>query len=87
MKMRRPINVVGVLSVVFVLFLSGCGGGCGFWGNDAIWSSWDHFKFSAKGYKSPTVKDAEQSKNRQWWGCEVPVPASGMQYDDKIPKK
>jgi len=84
MNIRQLRNMAYALSVASVLILSGCGG-CSFWGNDAIWKNWDHFKFSAYGYKSPTEKDAQQAQAQQWWGCDVPIaaPATGGAMENK----
>ncbi len=57
-----------------LLFLSGCGAAAresGFYEHGAIYRDWDHFKFSLYGYKHPEPKDAQLSKERDWWGTTV----------------
>lgn len=72
MTIRGLMNIGFALSLMSVLLLSGCGG-CGLWGHDAIWQSWDHFKFSTAGYETPTGQDVRKSNAEHWWGCEVPI--------------
>ena len=60
------------------LFLSGCAAATKseFWQHDSMYASWDHLKFSWYGYKNPTAKTGDESKNQGWWGIEVPyIPA------------
>ena len=75
MKRRTTAIMIRMLSVLFLLTLSGCGA-CSFWGNEAIWKDLDHIKFSAYGYKHPTAENARQSREDRWWGCEVSVPSA-----------
>lgn len=59
-----------LLLAVFGLFLVGCGG------HTPTWKNWDHFKYSAWGYKNPTEQTGKMSEEQDWWGEEIPyIPA------------
>ena len=54
------------------LFLYGCSAPA----RGPSWKNWDHFKFSAWGYKNPTVETGKMSDEQGWWGKEIPyIPA------------
>jgi hypothetical protein len=64
----------GLLIILVVLFLSGCGAQVresGFYERDTHFRSLSHLKFSLWGYKHPTVKDAELSQKEGWWGKPI----------------
>jgi hypothetical protein len=63
-----------ILLALFGLFLFGCG--AQEMRRGATWKNWDHFKFSAWGYKNPTAETGKLSQEQGWWGEEIPyVPA------------
>lgn len=65
-----------LLAAILILFLAGCGQAAresGFYQHDSMYQDWKHLWFSWTGYKHPTPKDAQLSKNEQWWGIEEPV--------------
>jgi hypothetical protein len=60
-----------------VLVLSGCGAAAresGFYEHNTMYRNWDHLKFSICGYKHVDPKDAQLSKEQDWWGITVMVP-------------
>jgi hypothetical protein len=57
-----------------VMFLSGCGTAAresGFYDHNTMYRNWDHMKFSIWGYKQVDQKEAQQSKEENWWGTTV----------------
>lgn len=59
------------------MILCGCGAAAresGFYEHKAMYRDWEHFKFSLYGYKNADQKDAQLSREREWWG--TPVEAS-----------
>ena len=60
--------------LILLLFLGLIFFGCS--AQSPTWKNWDHFKFSAWGYKHPTEETGKMSQEQGWWGEEVPyVPA------------
>ncbi len=63
-----------IVVLMGVLFLAGCGAGAresGFLEHGSMYRDWEHFKFSAWGYKQVEPKEAQMSKDREWWGKTV----------------
>ena len=57
------------------LFLYGCGGAQNMQRGPS-WKNWDHFKFSAWGYKNPSTETGKMSDEQGWFGKEIPyIPA------------
>jgi len=57
-----------------VMFLSGCGATAresGSYEHNTMYRNWDHLKFSVNGYKQIDQKDAQLSKEQDWWGKPV----------------
>ena len=66
-----------VVVLMGMLFLAGCGAAAresGFWEHSTMYRGCEHFKFSAYGYKHVEPKEAQLSKEEDWWG--VPVVGS-----------
>jgi hypothetical protein len=66
-----------IVVLMGVLFLAGCGAAAresGYWEHSSVYRSWDHFIFSAEGYKQMNAKDAQLSKEQDWWGVTVVGP-------------
>ena len=62
------------LVLLGVMFLSGCGAAAresGFYEHNTMYRDWEHFKFSAWGYKQVDQKEAQLSKEEDWWGTPV----------------
>ena len=60
-----------ILLALFGLFLFGCAEM-----HSPTWKNWDHFKFSAWGYKNPTTETGKMSQEQGWWGEPIPyIPA------------
>ena len=60
-----------LLLAILGLFLYGCSAPRG-----PSWKNWDHFKFSAWGYKNPTAETGKMSDEQGWFGKEIPyIPA------------
>jgi hypothetical protein len=60
--------------MITALFLAGCGAAAresGFWEHKTMYKYWDHLKFSITGYKKAQPKDAQLSKEEDWWGTNV----------------
>jgi len=67
--MKRMIVVL-----MGVFFLAGCGAAAresGFYDHSSMYRDWEHFKFSAWGYKKVEPKEAKLSKEEDWWGKTV----------------
>ncbi len=62
-----------VVVLMGVLFLAGCAGAreSGFYDHNTMYRDWEHFKFSAWGYKQVQPKEAALSKEEDWWGIMV----------------
>ena len=59
-----------ILLALFGLFLFGCSA------HSPTWKNWDHFKYSAWGYKNPTAETGKMSQEQGWWGEPIPyIPA------------
>ena len=59
-----------ILLALFGLFLFGCAA------HSPTWKNWDHFKFSAWGYKNPSAETGKMSQEQGWWGEPIPyIPA------------
>ena len=57
-----------------VMFLSGCGAAAkesGFYEHNTMYRDWNHLKFSVQGYKQVDPKEAQLSKQQDWWGIPV----------------
>ena len=57
-----------------VMFLSGCGAAAresGFYEHNTMYRDWDHLKFSIFGYNQVDQKEAQLSKEQDWWGVPV----------------
>ena len=66
-----------LLLCIVGLFFFGCGTPAqqqAFRENKTAYASWSHVKFSARGYKNPTVADAKISDAEGWWGEPIEVP-------------
>ncbi len=66
-----------LLIIVGILFLLGCGATAresGFYDHKTMYSSWDHLKFSIFGHKEVDQKEAQLSKEQDWWGKPVDQP-------------
>ena len=66
-----------LLLLVIGLFFLGCGTPAqraDFKAHDTMFASWDHLKFSARGFRNPTLQDAEKSDAQNWWGEPIEVP-------------
>lgn len=65
------------LVLLGVMFLYGCGAAAresGFYEHNTMYKSWDHFKYSAWGYKQSDPKAAQLTKEQDWWGVTVEQP-------------
>jgi hypothetical protein len=65
------------LVLLGVMFLSGCGAAAresGFYEHNTMYRDWDHLKFSIYGYKQVDQKEAQLSKERDWWGIPIEYP-------------
>jgi len=63
-----------VVVLMGVLFLAGCGAAAReseFWEHSTMYRNCGHFKFSAYGYKHVGPKEAQLSKEEEWWGITV----------------
>lgn len=63
-----------VVVLMAVLFLAGCGAAAresGYKEHNSLYRDWEHFKFSAWGYKHVDPKEVQMSKEREWWGKTV----------------
>ena len=57
-----------------IVILSGCGAAAresGFYEHKTMYDSWEHLKFSVSGYKQVDQKEAQLSKEQDWWGVPV----------------
>jgi hypothetical protein len=71
-RVKRWLALMGM-----VLVLAGCGAAAresGFYEHSTMYRNWDHLKFSICGYKQADQKDAQLSKEQDWWGITVMVP-------------
>ena len=62
--------------LVMILVLAGCGAAArqsGFYEHNTMYQNWDHLKFSIWGYKQVDQKEAQLSKEHDWWGIPVDV--------------
>ena len=63
-----------VLLLIMGLLLSGCisqANESEFFKHGAMYKNWDHFKFSAWGYKQPTEETFKQTWEQKWWGKPI----------------
>jgi len=72
------------LLMLLGIFLAGCGTAAKeseFWEHDTMYKNWSHLAYSWYGYKEPTLKTGEESRNERWWGI-------GQKVDvDKLKKE
>lgn len=62
-----------------VLFLAGCGTAAresGYYEHSTHYKDYEHLKFSICGYKDINKKDAQESKEGNWWGLPVEIPTN-----------
>lgn len=67
-----------LLVAMAALFLAGCGAAAresGFYEHSTMYKDWDHLKFSICGYPNADKKDAQESKDNNWWGNPIEVKA------------
>ena len=68
-----------LLILLLGLFLSGCGAAAReseFWQHDTLYKDWGHMWFSLYGYKNPTEQKLKESREKGWWGIDIPyIPA------------
>jgi len=71
-KVKRWLALLGM-----VLVLAGCGAAAresGFYEHKTMYRNWDHFIFSLYGYKKVDPKEAQESKEQNWWGRAIEEP-------------
>jgi len=63
-----------LLLLLFGVFLSGCAAlkESEFTEHSALYSTWDHVKYSWWGYANPTQETLKESQGQKWWGIPTP---------------
>ena len=63
-----------VVLLLMGLFLFGCVQGAKeseFFKHGAMYKDWEHFRFSAWGYKKPSEETYKKTQEQNWWGKSI----------------
>jgi hypothetical protein len=65
-----------LLLLVVSAGLAGCGASASqseVWKHDTLYRNLDHLRFSWGGYRDASTGEAQQAREENWWGKEIPV--------------
>jgi hypothetical protein len=73
-KFYTLLGGVPILIALMITF-SGCASmkQAEFWDHPTVYTSWDHMKFSAWGYRNPDMSDHYNSQMLEYWGKPVEI--------------